>query len=107
MLLAGEPLLRVGAVGSAIGISAYPLPLENWWFCGSEKSGPDTAWVSPDACRDDLSLVDAPANHVADLLNLGEPAPYIFLLMIISLLCVAIVWKLLSNFISSPWGRIL
>ena len=107
VLLAGEPLLRVGAVGSAIGISAYPLPLENWWFCGSEKSGPDTAWVSPDACRDDLSLVDAPANHVADLLNLGEPAPYIFLLMIISLLCVAIVWKLLSNFISSPWGRIL
>ncbi|MEC7720280.1 MAG: ABC transporter permease [Candidatus Thermoplasmatota archaeon] len=107
VLLAGEPLLRVGAVGSAIGISAYPLPLENWWFCGSEKSGPDTAWVSPDACRDDLSLVDAPANHVADLLNLGEPAPYIFLLMIISLLCVAIVWKLLSNFISSPWGRVL
>ena len=107
VLLAGEPLLRVGAVGSAIGISSYPLPLEDWWFCGSEKSGPDTAWASPDACRDDLSLVDAPANHVADLLNLGEPAPYIFLLMIISLLCVAIVWKLLSNFISSPWGRVL
>ncbi len=107
VLLAGEPLLRVGAVGSAIGISSYPLPLEDWWFCGSEKSGPDTPWISPDACRDDLSLVDAPANHVADLLNLGEPAPYIFLLMIISLLCVAIVWKLLSNFISSPWGRVL
>jgi len=107
VLLAGEPLLRVGAVGSAIGISSYPLPLENWWFCGSEKSGPDTAWASPDACRDDLSLVDAPANHVADLLNLGEPAPYIFLLMIISLLCVALVWKLLSTFISSPWGRVL
>jgi len=107
VLLAGEPLLRVGAVGSAIGISSYPLPLEDWWFCGSEKSGPDTPWASPDACRDDLSLVDAPANHVADLLNLGEPAPYIFLLMIISLLCVAIVWKLLSNFISSPWGRVL
>ena len=52
-------------------------------------------------------LVDAPSNHVADLLNLGEPAPYIFLLMIISLLCVAVVWKLLSTFISSPWGRVL
>ena len=107
VLLAGEPLLRVGAVGSAIGISSYPLPLEDWWFCGSEKSGPDTAWISPDACRDDPSLVDTPANHVADFLNLGDPAPYIFLLMIISLLCVAVVWKLLSNFISSPWGRVL
>ena len=107
VLLAGEPLLRVGAVGSAIGISSYPLPLENWWFCGSEKSGPDTLWTSPDECRDDILLVDTPSNHVADLLNLGEPAPYIFLLMIISLLCVALVWKLLSTFISSPWGRIL
>ncbi|MBL52260.1 MAG: hypothetical protein CMG57_09935 [Candidatus Marinimicrobia bacterium] len=107
VLLAGEPLLRVGAVGSAIGISAYPLPLENWWFCGSEKSGPDSQWASPDACRDDTSLIDTPANQVAELLNLGEPAPYLFILMIISLIVVAVVWKLLSNLLSSPWGRVL
>lgn len=107
VLLAGEPLLRVGAVGSAIGISAYPLPLENWWFCGSEESGPDTQWVSPDACRDDISLIDTPANQVAELLNLGEPAPYLFILMVISLIAVVIVWKLLSNLLSSPWGRVL
>jgi len=107
VLLAGEPLLRVGAVGSAIGISAYPLPLENWWFCGSEESGPDSQWASPDACRDDISLIDTPANQVAELLNLGEPAPYLFILMVISLIAVAIVWKLLSNLLSSPWGRVL
>ena len=107
VLLAGEPLLRVGAVGSAIGISAYPLPLENWWFCGSEEPGPDSQWVSPDACRDDISLIDTPANQVAELLNLGEPAPYLFILMVISLISVALVWKLLSNLLSSPWGRVL
>mgnify|MGYP001210912180 FL=1 len=107
VLLAGEPLLRVGAVGSAIGISAYPLPLENWWFCGSEESGPDSQWASPDACRDDISLIDTPANQVAELLNLGEPAPYLFILMVISLIAVAVVWKLLSNLLSSPWGRVL
>jgi ABC-type branched-subunit amino acid transport system permease subunit len=107
VLLAGEPLLRVGSVGSAIGISAYPLPLEDWWFCGSETSGPDTQWISPDACRDDTSLADTPANLVAELLNLGEPAPYMFLLMVIAVLSVLLVWKILSNLLSSPWGRVL
>jgi neutral amino acid transport system permease protein len=107
VLLAGEPLLRVGAVGSAIGISAYPLPLENWWFCGSETPGPDSAWAGPDACRDDISLMDTPASQIGELLNLGEPAPYMFLLMIISLISVILVWKLLSNLLSSPWGRVL
>ena len=107
VLLAGEPLLRVGAVGSAIGISAYPLPLENWWFCGSETPGPDSAWASPDACRDDISLMDTPASQIGELLNLGEPAPYMFILMIISLISVILVWKLLSNLLSSPWGRVL
>ena len=32
----GEPLLRVGGNASAIGIQSYPLPLQEWWFCGSE-----------------------------------------------------------------------
>ena len=107
VLLAGEPLLRVGAVGNAIGISSYPLPLENWWFCGSETSGLDTQWVSPDACRDDPNLTDTPAYLIGDWLNLGEPAPYLFALMIMSVVAVILVWILLNRILSSPWGRIL
>ena len=107
VLLAGEPLLRVGAVGNAIGISSYPLPFEDMWFCGSEKSGPDTNWVSPDACRDDPNLADTPAYLIGEWLNLGEPAPYMFLLMIMSVVAVILVWILLNRILSSPWGRIL
>jgi ABC-type branched-subunit amino acid transport system permease subunit len=107
VLLAGEPLLRVGAVGNAIGISSYPLPFEDMWFCGSEKSGPDTNWVSPDACRDDPNLTDTPAYLIGEWLNLGEPAPYMFLLMIMSVVAVILVWILLNRILSSPWGRIL
>jgi len=107
VLLAGEPLLRVGSVGSAIGISAYPLPFENMWFCGSNTSGPDTPWAGPDDCRDDISLVDTPAVLIGDLLDLGEPAPYLLCLMIMSLIAVALVWRLLSVLLSSPWGRVL
>ena len=107
VLLAGEPLLRVGAVGNAIGISSYPLPFEDRWFCGSETSGPDTNWVSPDACRDDPTLTDTPAYLIGEWLNLGEPAPYMFLLMIMSVVAVILVWILLNRILSSPWGRIL
>ena len=107
VLLAGEPLLRAGPVASAIGISGYPLPLEDWWFCGSEKSGPDTQWVSPDACRDDILLDSTPAHHIGELLNLGEPAPYMMMLMLLSVASVIIVWALLSRLLSSPWGRVL
>ena len=107
VLLAGEPLLRVGAVGNAIGISSYPLPFEDMWFCGSETSGPGTNWVSPDACRDDLTLTDTPAYLIGEWLNLGEPAPYMFLLMILSVVAVILVWILLNRILSSPWGRIL
>ena len=107
VLLAGEPLLRVGSVGSAIGISSYPLPLENWWFCGSRTPGPETSWASPDDCRDDIALVDTPAANIGDLLGLGEPAPYLFILMILSLVAVAVVWRLLSVLLASPWGRVL
>ena len=104
VLLAGEPLLRVGAVGNAIGISSYPLPFEDMWFCGSETSGPDTNWVSPDACRDDPNLTDTPAYLIGEWLNLGEPAPYMFLLMIMSVVAVILVWILLNRILSSPWG---
>ncbi len=107
VLLAGEPLLRAGPVASAIGISGYPLPLEDWWFCGSEKSGPDTQWASPDACRDDILLDSTPAHHIGELLNLGEPAPYMMMLMLLSVASVIIVWALLSRLLSSPWGRVL
>lgn len=107
VLLAGEPLLRVGAVGNAIGISSYPLPFEDMWFCGSETSGPGTNWVSPDACRDDPTLTDTPAYLIGEWLNLGEPAPYMFLLMIMSVVAVILVWILLNRILSSPWGRIL
>ena len=107
VLLAGEPLLRAGPVASAIGISGYPLPLEDWWFCGSESSGPDTQWASPDACRDDVLLDSTPAYHIGELLNLGEPAPYMLMLMLISVFSVVVVWLILSRLLSSPWGRIL
>ena len=107
VLLAGEPLLRAGPVASAIGISGYPLPLEDWWFCGSEKSGPDTQWASPDACRDDILLDSTPAYHIGELLNLGEPAPYMMMLMLLSVASVIVVWTLLSRLLSSPWGRVL
>ena len=107
VLLAGEPLLRVGSVGSAIGISSYPLPLENWWFCGSRTSGPDSTWLGPDDCRDDITLIDTPAANIGELLDLGQPAPYMFLLMVLSLVAVALVWRLLNVLLSSPWGRVL
>jgi len=107
VLLAGEPLLRVGSVGSAIGISSYPLPLENWWFCGSRTPGPETPWASPDDCKNDIALVDTPATNIGDLLGLGEPAPYMFILMILSVVSVALVWRLLSVLLASPWGRVL
>jgi neutral amino acid transport system permease protein len=107
VLLGGEPLLRVGSVGSAVGISSYPLPLEEAWFCGSRAIGPDTPWLGPDNCRDDIAIVDTPAASLGEILGLGEPAPYMFLLMILSLVAVAVVWWLLSTLLASPWGRVL
>ena len=113
VLLAGEPLLRVGSIGSAIGISKYTLPLKQWWFCGSGVSiGPDSDYISADACRDDELLL-GPANKVGEILNLVdvngtvEPAPYMFLLAVIGMISVVVVWWLLETILSSPWGRIL
>jgi len=127
ILLAGEPLLRVGSVGNALGISAYPLPSEKWWFCGSEKIGEGTAYENIADCRDPISVLDengtpmfdsvsgdpiqiflsSPSSWVSDLLGLGDPAPYMFFLMVLSLLSVGLVWGVLSKLLSSPWGRIL
>ncbi|MDG1554033.1 MAG: ABC transporter permease, partial [Candidatus Thalassarchaeaceae archaeon] len=113
VLLAGEPLLRVGSIGSAIGISKYTLPLKQWWFCGRGVSiGPDTDYISADACRNDSTLL-GPADKVGEWLNLTdgtgliEPAPYMTLLAIMGILSVIIVWWLLETILSSPWGRVL
>jgi len=113
VLLAGEPLLRAGSIGSAIGISKYTLPLKQWWFCGSGVSiGPDSDYISADACRNDELLL-GPANTVGELMNLTdvngvvEPAPYMFLLALIGMVLVVLVWWLLETILSSPWGRIL
>lgn len=113
VLLAGEPLLRVGSIGSAIGISKYTLPLKNWWFCGPDISvGPDSDYISADACRSD-ELVNGPANMVGEFLKLSdsngviEPAPYMFLLAVMGILSVLLIWWLLETLLSSPWGRIL
>ena len=113
VLLAGEPLLRVGSIGSAIGISKYTLPLKQWWFCGTGvQIGPGTDYISADSCRDDALLI-APANKIGELLNLTdsngaiEPAPYMMLLAFMGIISVILVWWLLETILSSPWGRIL
>ena len=113
VLLAGEPLLRVGSIGSAIGISKYTLPLKEWWFCGSGVStGPGFDYISADACRNDELLL-GPADKIGEFLNLTdvngvvEPAPYMFLLALIGMISVVLVWWLLETILSSPWGRIL
>jgi neutral amino acid transport system permease protein len=113
VLLAGEPLLRVGSIGSAIGISKYTLPLKQWWFCGRGVDiGSDTDYLSAEHCRDDLTLI-GPADKVGEFLNLSdvngvvEPAPYMMLLAILGIISVILVWWLLETILSSPWGRIL
>lgn len=107
VLLAGEPLLRVGTVGSAIGINHYPLPFKQLWFCGRGVDiGPNTNYISADACRNDTTLL-GPADKIGEILNLGEPAPYSFLLAMMSIISVILVWRLLETILSSPWGRIL
>ena len=113
VLLAGEPLLRVGSIGSAIGISKYTLPLKQWWFCGRGIDiGPGTDYISADSCRDDSALI-GPADKMGEIFNLTdangliEPAPYMMLLAIMGIISVILVWWLLETILSSPWGRIL
>lgn len=80
--LQAEPLLRAGTVTSAIGISQYPRPFENWW-----KGGP--------------------GDLMGNLLGLDGGAPYVVLLAIMATVLVIAVWFLLDTILSSPWGRIL
>jgi branched-subunit amino acid ABC-type transport system permease component len=80
--LQAEPLLRAGTITSAIGISQYSRPLEDWWENG-------------------------PSGLVGSLLGLNVPAPYVVLLAILAIIFVIAVWLLLNTLLSSPWGRIL
>jgi neutral amino acid transport system permease protein len=106
VLLAGEPLLSTAP--PTVGIGNYPLPLKQWWFCGSGvEIGAGTPYISADSCRDQPRLSSA-ATSVSDLLNLGsEPAPYFILLAAMGMICVFLVWLLLELLLASPWGRIL
>ncbi len=121
ILLMGEPLLRAGSWGSSIGISRYKLPLQSWWFCGSEVPtkdplpGPDGLMgtaddlirsYSPDECSE-LIGTGSIAERLGELLNLGEPAPYMMMLAVIGISCMLLVWLLLDTVLKSPWGRIL
>ena len=80
--LQAEPLLRAGTVTSAIGISQYSRPLEDWWENG-------------------------PSGMVGSLLGLHVSAPYVVLLAILAAVSVVAVWFLLNTLLASPWGRIL
>jgi branched-subunit amino acid ABC-type transport system permease component len=107
VLLSGEPLLRAGSWGSAVGISRYKLPLQEWWFCGSKTPvDADGIELSPVACSN-TEGIDSMAVTVGDLFNLGQPAPYMFVLATIGILGLIIAWWLLNTVLSSPWGRIL
>ena len=121
VLLAGEPLLRAGSWGSSIGISRYTLPGESWWFCGLDVpnkaplAGLDATLgtaddiiqrMEPSDCREAVDL-SSPAVSIGDLMNLGEPAPYMLLLAVIGILSTIFIWWLLDTILASPWGRIL
>jgi ABC-type branched-subunit amino acid transport system permease subunit len=80
--LQAEPLLRAGTVTSAIGISQYSRPLEDWWENG-------------------------PSGMVGGMLGLHAPAPYIVLLAVLTTVSVLAIWFLLNTLLASPWGRIL
>lgn len=107
VLLSGEPLLRAGSWGSAVGISRYELPFQEWWFCGSttplDANGNP---LSPVACSNTEGM-GSMAEQVGDLLGLGEPAPYMFVLATIGILGLIFTWWLLNTVLASPWGRIL
>ncbi|MCZ6710722.1 MAG: ABC transporter permease, partial [Gammaproteobacteria bacterium] len=80
--LQAEPLLRAGTVTSAIGISQYSRPFDDWWESG-------------------------PADTVGRLLGLEAGAPYVVLLAAMTIVAVLAVWYLLNTLFASPWGRIL
>ena len=80
--LQAEPLLRAGTVTSAIGISQYSRPLEDWWENG-------------------------PSEMLGSLLGLNVSAPYVVLLAILATVSIIVVWFVLHTLLASPWGRIL
>ena len=47
------------------------------------------------------------AATVGEWLNLGQPAPYMFVLATIGLIGLILAWWLLNTVLKSPWGRIL
>ncbi|HJM55372.1 MAG TPA: ABC transporter permease [Poseidonia sp.] len=107
VLLGGEPLLRAGSWGSAVGISRYKLPLQERWFCGSDVPvDANNVPLSPLACSK-VEGLDSMAATVGELLNLGQPAPYMFVLATIGLVGLLLTWWLLNTVLASPWGRIL
>ena len=108
LLLSAEPILRTGPTKSAIGLGSYPLPLKDWWFCGSGvETGPNMEFASANDCRSSTYSLSSPSERVSEILSLGEPAPYSFFLAIVCLISVIVVWILLQRLLSSPWGRIL
>lgn len=107
VLLSGEPLLRAGSWGSAVGISRYKLPLQERWFCGSTTPlDANGVPLSPNACSN-TEGIDSMAVTVGEWLSLGQPAPYMFVLAVIGILGLFVSWWLLNTVLASPWGRIL
>ncbi len=108
ILLMGEPLLRAGGNKSAIGVQRYKLPLQEWWFCGSDVPIDSSTGekMSPIMCSNTPDMGSA-AEIAGEVLMLGQPAPYLMLLAIIGVIAAAAFWKLLDLLYASPWGRIL
>ena len=107
VLLSGEPLLRAGSWGSAVGISQYKLPLKDRWFCGSTPPlDANNVPLSANECAR-AEGVDSMAVTVGEWLSLGQPAPYMFVLAVIGIIGLILTWWLLNTVLASPWGRIL
>ena len=137
VLLMGEPLLRAGSWGSSIGISRYPMPLEGWWFCGSDGPVDATGELLDASDCSDVVGIGSPAELLGrssaeysgvDILNgtggviqgdimyeatwysmeLGEPAPYMMLLAVIGITSlIAIWWPVSYTHLTLPTKRIV
>ncbi len=136
VLLMGEPLLRAGSWGSSIGISRYPMPFENWWFCGRDRPTDSAGALLDPADCSEIVGIGSPAELLGrstgeyngvQILNetggvidgqimyeatwysmeLGQPAPYVMMLAIIGIVSLIGIWWLLETVLKSPWGRIL
>jgi ABC-type branched-subunit amino acid transport system permease subunit len=83
-----EPLLRAGTGTTAIGITQYALPFEEWWISSMDESV--GRWL-----------------RLENQEGIIQAAPYSVLLAVIALASFIFIWMLLEKIISSPWGRIL